>query len=500
MPKQMKPYQLNTRWRWTPLLSGLALAGLSLSLAGCASSAGIAPKAQALSSKAVGLPTGQTQADMLPALAAPWWRSWGDASLADLIDRTLAASPSLAVAQDRLARASAAVAGEESAAGPKLGASADVTRQRFSATSIYPAPLGGSIRTLANAQLAGSWEIDFFGRQQAAMQAALGSARAAQADVAAARNLLASQVAQTYVQLARLVAQREVARQSLAQRDALLALTRERVGAGLDSQVELRQSEGALPDARVQIEQLSEQIALTRHALAALAAQPPETYATLTPTLAALQAVALPASVPADLLGRRADIAAARWRVEAATQGMAAAKAQFYPNVNLSAFIGLSSIGLDRLVESGSRQYGVGPAIRLPIFDSGALRANLRGKTAEVDAAVDSYNGALVEAVREVADALQSLQSIARQQTEQALAQAATDSAFDFATQRYRAGLSNQLTLLNAETAMLAQRRAAVDLRARTLSTQAALIRALGGGYASETPLPSLPASVARRD
>lgn len=498
----MKPNQLKATLYGRPVVAALTLAAAAttLALTGCASSAGIAPQAQALSAEAVGLPTGQTSNDAMPPLSAPWWRSWGDTSLSDLIDRTLAASPSLAVAQDRLARASAAVAGEESAAGPKLGASADVTRQRFSATSIYPAPLGGSIRTLANAQLAGSWEIDFFGRQQAAMQAALGSARAAQADVAAARNLLASQVAQTYVQLARLVAQREVARQSLAQRDALLALTRERVGAGLDSQVELRQSEGALPDARVQIEQLSEQIALTRHALAALAAQPPETYATLTPTLAALQAVALPASVPADLLGRRADIAAARWRVEAATQGMAAAKAQFYPNVNLSAFIGLSSIGLDRLVESGSRQYGVGPAIRLPIFDSGALRANLRGKTAEVDAAVDSYNGALVEAVREVADALQSLQSIARQQTEQALAQAATDSAFDFATQRYRAGLSNQLTLLNAETAMLAQRRAAVDLRARTLSTQAALIRALGGGYASETPLPSLPASVARRD
>ncbi len=495
----MKPNQLKATQYGRPVVAALTLAAAAttLALTGCASSAAIAPQAQALSAEALGLPTGQTSGDALPLLSAPWWRSWGDASLADLIDRTLAVSPSLAVAQDRLARASAAVAGEESAAGPKLGASADVTRQRFSATSIYPAPLGGSIRTLANAQLAGSWEIDFFGRQQAAMQAALGSARAAQADVAAARNLLASQVAQTYVQLARLVAQREVARLSLAQRDALLALTRERVGAGLDSQVELRQSEGALPEARVQIEQLSEQIALTRHALAA---QPPETYATLTPTLAALQAVALPATVPADLLGRRADIAAARWRVEAATQGMAVAKAQFYPNVNLSAFIGLSSIGLDRLVESGSRQYGVGPAIRLPIFDSGALRANLRGKTAEVDAAVDSYNGALVEAVREVADALQSLQSIARQQTEQALAQTATDSAFDFATQRYRAGLSNQLTLLNAETAMLTQRRAAVDLRARTLSTQAALIRALGGGYASETPSPALPASSARRD
>jgi NodT family efflux transporter outer membrane factor (OMF) lipoprotein len=493
----MKPSQSNATRGGRAFAGGLTLAAIALALAGCASSAGIAPTARALSAKAVGLPSASASADTLPLLSAPWWRSWGDAPLADLIDRALAANPSLAVAQDRLARASAAVAGEAAAAGPKLGASADVTRQRFSATSVYPAPLGGSIRTLANAQLAGSWEIDFFGRQQAAMRAALGSARAAQADVAAARNLLASQVAQTYVQLARLVAQREVARQSLAQRGALLGLTRERVDAGLDSQVELRQSEGALPDARAQIEQLSEQIALARHALAALAAQPPETHATLTPSLDSLRAVALPASLPADLLGRRADIAAARWRVEAATQDVAVARARFYPNVNLSAFVGLSSIGLDRLVESGSRQYGVGPAIHLPIFDSGALRANLRGKTAEVDAAVDSYNGALVEAVREVADALQSLQSIARQQTEQAQAQTATDAAFDFATQRYRAGLSNQLTLLNAETAMLFQRRAAVDLRARSLSTQAALIRALGGGYANEL---SLPVSAAQRD
>lgn len=487
----MKPYQANRFPCRQPLLAALTGAAVVLGLAGCASSAGIEPQAQALSATAVGLPIGSTVALALPDLTSTWWRSWGDAALADLIDRTLIASPGLAVAQDRLARASAVVAGETASTGPKFGASADVTRQHFSATSIYPAPLGGSIRTLANAQLAGSWEIDFFGRQQAAMQAALGSARAAQADVAAARNLLASQVAQTYVQLARLVGQRDVAQQSLKQRNALLTLTRERVRAGLDSAVELRQSEGALPDARVQIEQLNEQIALSRHALAALAAQPPETYATLTPSLAALRSVPLPNSLPADLLGRRADIAAARWRVEAATQSVAAAKAQFYPNVNLSAFIGLSSIGLDRLVESGSQQYGVGPAIRLPLFNRAVLRATLRGKTAEVDAAVDSYNGALVDAVREVADALQSLQSIARQQAEQAQAQAATEAAFDFASQRYRAGLSNQLTLLNTETALLTQRRAAVDLQARTLSTQAALIRALGGGYVNETPLPA---------
>jgi NodT family efflux transporter outer membrane factor (OMF) lipoprotein len=191
----------------------------------------------------------------------------------------------------------------------------------------------------------------------------------------------------------------------------------------------------------------------------------------------------LPSTLPADLLGRRADISAARWRVEAATQGMQAAKAQFYPNVNLSVFVGLSSIGLDRLVESGSRQYGAGPAIRLPIFDAGALRANLRGKAADVDAAVESYNGAVIEAVRETADQLNALQAIRRQQLEQAQAQQAAESAYDFATQRYGAGLSNHLTLLNAETATLAQRRQAVDLRARALSAQIGLIRALGGGF-----------------
>ena len=109
---------------------------------------------------------------------------------------------------------------------------------------------------------------------------------------------------------------------------------------------------------------------------------------------------------------RRPDLAAARWRVEAATRGVDVARAQFYPNVNLTAFIGLSSIGLDRLIEADSRQFGVGPAIRLPIFDSGALRANLRGRTAELDAAIEGYNSALLESVRDAADQLSSLQSV----------------------------------------------------------------------------------------
>jgi NodT family efflux transporter outer membrane factor (OMF) lipoprotein len=459
-----------------------------LTLAGCASSAGIAPTAQALSPDRIGLDnTASPAAEAGPE--ADWWRGFGDAALNDLIERALAGNPSLKVAQARLARAQAAAAGAQAADGPQVNGSLDITRQRFSATSIYPPPLGGAIRTLGTAQIGVEWEIDFFGRNRAAIEAAVGAQRAAQADLQAARIVLAANVARTYVQLGRLFAQREVALRALAQRDEILGLINQRVQSGLDTTVEQRQGEGALPETRQQIEQLDEQIALARHALAALTAQAPNAWDGLSVPLRALQVVPVPAAVPADLLGRRADITAARWRVEAAGSDMASARAAFYPNINLTAFVGLSSIGLDQLVKSGSEQYGAGPAIRLPIFDADRLRANLRGKTADVDAAIESYNSAVIEAVHDVADQISSLQSIERQEAQQARAGAAAESAYDLATQRYKAGLGTYLVVLNAEATVLIQRRQATDLKARALDTQIALIRALGGGTTEEPEL-----------
>lgn len=482
----MKPYQITAARRTVGTLTTLAMAAV---LAACASSAGIQAQSTVLEPQAVGLVqparSGATAAEPVPV---DWWRGWGDASLTQVIDQALQAQPSLKVAQARLRRAQAATAGEEAADGLKINGSADATRQHFSANSIYPAPLGGSTRTLANAQIAGSWEFDFFGLHRSAIEAAVGSERAAAADLQAARNVLASNVAQTYVQLGRLLAQREVAQQALAQREQMLGLIRQRVDAGLDTRVELKQGEGALPDARVQIEQLDEQIVATRHALAALAALPPQSYDQLKPDLQALRTLPLPEVLPADLLGRRPDITAARWRMEAATKGVDVSRAQFYPNVSLTAFVGLSSIGLDRLVDSGSQHYGIGPAIHLPIFDAGRLRAQLRTRTADLDAAVESYNGAVLEAVRETADQLNARQSLERQRDQQAQARSAAEAAYDIATQRYRAGLSGYLTVLSAETSLFSQRRQTVDLQARALSTQVALVRALGGGFAADVP------------
>jgi NodT family efflux transporter outer membrane factor (OMF) lipoprotein len=471
--------------------AALALAAsLLFTLGGCASPAGIAPVTQLIQPASVGL-SGAAPSDSAAPLSPDWWQGFGDATLNELVARALGANPSLMVAQARLARAQAAMAGAQSADGPQLNGSVDVSRQHFSANGIYPPPLGGESWTLASGKIGGSWELDFFGRNRAAIEATLGARNAALAEMQAARLLLASQVARSYVQLGRLLELRTLGTRTLQQRDDMLALIKQRVSSGLDTALEQRQGEGALPETRQQIEQLDEQISLVRHALAALTAQTPAALDGLAPALGLLQVTALPATLPADLLGRRADIAAARWRVQAASSDVDSARAQFYPNVNLSAFVGLSSIGLDRLVRSGSEEYGAGPALHLPIFDSGRLRANLRGKTAELDAAVASYNGAVLDAVRDAADQIGSLRSIARQQALQTQALAAAESAYAISTQRYQAGLGGYLMVLNAETSVLNQRRQAADLRARALDTQIGLTRALGGGYSADAPAPS---------
>ena len=479
--------------RRLPTVAALLIAIASsvvLTLAGCASTAGIAPKAERLDAAHVGLADASSQ----PAVATDWWKALGDPALDALVERALADNPTLKGSQARLERASAAVAGADAARGPRVDGNFDFTRQRFSATGIYPPPIGGSIRNLVDLNATASWDLDLFGRNRALLEAAVGTERAAVADREAARLVLSTGVARTYLQLARLFEQRDVATRSLAQRNEFLGLIQQRVQAGIDTNVELRQGEGALPETRVQIEALDEQIAITRHALAALTVRPPNAYDALVPHLGALRAVPLPAALPVDLLGRRPDIAAARWRIEAATQDVAAARAEFYPNVNISAFIGFSTVGIDRLIRTGSEQYGAGPAIHLPIFDAGRLRANLRGRAADVDVAVESYNASVVDAVRDAADQLGSLQSIEKQRREQAQAQAAAESAYDLATQRYRAGLGTYLTVLTAETNVLAQRRLTADLDARALDTQVALVRALGGGYAdAATNAPARP-------
>jgi outer membrane protein TolC len=244
-------------------VSALALAA-AIVLTGCASpGAPHTPLAQTTPA-AVGL---QASADDTAALSGQWWTALGDPQLDALIEQALQGNPSLAVSRARLEQAVALSQVREAANGPQASLGVDATRQRYSAHGLVPAPIAGHTYNSGNVQASLSWSPDFFGQHAAELQAALGQARAAQADAAAAANTLAAQVGRSYVALARLVAQRDVAVRALAQREEQRQLTQDRTAAGLDSQVELTQAQAAVPDARTQIEALEEQITLGRRQL-----------------------------------------------------------------------------------------------------------------------------------------------------------------------------------------------------------------------------------------
>ena len=183
--------------------------------------------------------------------------------------------------------------------------------------------------------------------------------------------------------------------------------------------IQLTQAEGALPDTRAQLEAIAEQLMRVRRQIALLGGQTPSALDELSPRLDALTLDTTPATLGADLLARRPDLVAARWRVESALHDIAVSQTRFYPNINLGAFVGLSALGLDKLLQAGSLQAGLSPALHLPLFDAGRLRAQLGARQAELDLALAQYNAAVVEAVKQAGDAIGSEQSLQRQQREQ---------------------------------------------------------------------------------
>ena len=455
-------------------------------LGACASMSGIAPYASPRDANALAaeraLQDASVREDAWPK--TDWWKAFADPQLDALMDEALAGSPTLNIAAARTRRALAAAEGDKAALLPRVDGSLTSTRERFSEHGTAPPPLGGSTQTLNQLQATLSWDLDFWGKNRAAYEAALGSARAAEVDAYAARLALSTSIAQAYVRLQRAYWQHDVADATLKERERIYALTRDRNAAGLDSRLELKQAESALPAAREQIAELDERIALARNQIAALiGAGPDRGLAIERPRALTHTAVALPSTVPAELIGRRPDVIAQRWRIEAAGRDIASAKAQFYPNVNLLAFVGLQSLGASNLLTAASRMAGAGPAVTLPIFDAGRLRANLAGKDADYDVAVEQYDQLIADAMRDVVDQLVSFRSVGAQRTQQVAALATAQEAYDLALLRYREGLGNYLQVLSAEQPLLAQQGLDADLRARELELAINLVRALGGGY-----------------
>jgi NodT family efflux transporter outer membrane factor (OMF) lipoprotein len=467
--------------RAVPLVVGLVLGG-------CVSSHYAPPKERALESPAdLGL-------SAVPATVADseWWTVYQDAQLDHLLRAALADNPTLAQSLARVREAQAEAAAVRADLWPSITYSATEARKRLSGHDPIPPPYNGTPRWQGSQGFNLSWDLDFWGRQAALVAQANTRSDAAALDSAGARLAIAGAVVRSYLELDRAYALADVAQRAEQQRLQILAITQRRVKAGLDTRVELREAEGAVADARVDLTQIQAERDRAVHLLAALTGQGATVYDKIErPRLRADTALALPGSLPFDLLARRPDVLAAHSRIVSARSGVAAAKAAFYPDINLLAFAGTSAIGLGNLFNGNSRTYGVGPALQLPIFDAGKLRALYRGSTAEVDLAVSTYNQTVLEAVQQTADQISNIVALdsGLQQQQQSLD--AAEDAFRLATERYQAGLTTYLSVLTTETEVLSARRQRVDLLSARDTARVTLLIDVGGDFHLDSTMAS---------
>jgi NodT family efflux transporter outer membrane factor (OMF) lipoprotein len=453
---------------------------LAATLSGCAAINPGEPAFKEIQGPEIGL-----QAGPIDWPAQQWWTRYKDPQLDQLIDDALKGNPTLAAAQARLSIARASVQGARAVQLPQLNASYKQVRERFSNNYIYPPPFGGSMQTDANLQLNLGFDLDLWGKNRSRYAASVSRAEAAQAETQVARNALVSAVTQSYFNLQNALAEHDVITKIVRQLENVASITRGRVRAGLDTEVEVNQADSAVSAAKVQLNQVDTNGAMLRHQLTALLGAGPARGQSVERALPQRPPAAAPKNIPMDLLGRRPDVVAAKRQVQASASEISAAKAQFFPDVNLSAFAGFMSLGLSNLLKNGSQTYGVGPAISLPLFNGGALNAQLSGKRGDRDLAIANYNQTVLTAVREVADAITAIKALQQQAVDQSASYRSISSAYDIAVERYKSGLGNFLQVLLAQNEVQKQAILDTDLRMRAYNLDAQLATALGGGYAA---------------
>lgn len=468
--------------------AGLA-AFTALLLAGCATVPHDPPQVAQLQPATLGLDAAA------PAIDANWWTAFGDPQLDRLIAMGLSDSPTLESALARVRAAEAMVDVRHAAQLPQVTVDGQSTYQRFPEKYIYPPPYAGAAWPITQVQANLSWNLDLFGREKAMVAGARASAQAARLDVAAARLTLSTSIAQTYVGLARAERLIQVANGFVTTRQQALHYVQSRIKHQLASQFELRQAETLLAEAEQAQTRAQGQRDLLVHALAALAGRGADFYPQITaPTLALDAPPTVPDLLPADLLGRRPDLLAGQSRIDAAAAGRQVARTDFLPNVSIQALAGFAALGLGNFFDPGARTYGAGPAIHLPIFEGGKLKAQYRGATADLDAAVAGYNEAVLGAIRDASDALTLVRTADKDLGDQSRIVAGLRETARLDRVRVSTGLGSRLDTIDSGFRLLEAEQALAGLQSDALTRRIQLIAALGGGFDPNQPLVAAPA------
>ncbi|HMI18961.1 MAG TPA: efflux transporter outer membrane subunit [Sphingomonas sp.] len=419
--------------------------------------------------------------------ARGWWNRYQDPQLSQLIDEALAGSPDLAAASARIRIAGGLAQRAGAALNPSVDAVGTVQEAKLSKNDGIPAAfVPGGWNDTGSVGLGISIDLDLWGKNRAALRAAKLDLQAARFDADEAALALTTGIASAYAELAALYAQRDSYEAAIDIRRHTLALVAGRASEGLDNDTALRQARGRLEQSQANLAATDEAIMLAKNAIAALVGTGPDrALAIERPNIAALQAQGVPDKAAIDLIGRRPDIAAVRARADAAAQRIKVARADFYPNVSLSALVGMQALGLDNLFKGGSGFGGAGPAVTLPIFHGGALQGQYRASRGQYDEAIALYDRQVTQALHETADTLASQQMLAARLESSRRALADFEAANRLARLRYSQGLSTYLDVLSAEEGVLDSRLAVASLETRAFSLDVALVRALGGGFQS---------------
>ncbi|WP_052145132.1 efflux transporter outer membrane subunit [Burkholderia sp. ABCPW 111] len=474
-------------------------------MAGCASMGDVAPQAKQIDPASLDAGAAIAAADRDAGWpASDWWRAYRDPQLDAWIAASLAGNPSLAAAQARVREAQSLARIAHAEELPQLNGSLSLMRQHWPDNVYYgPGPLANADTWNNTGALSLSYHLDLWGKDKNNARRALDTARASAADARAAQLELEANVVRAYVDFAKDYALLDIAHATYDRQNELAELARKRLRAGIGTQLEVSQAEAPLPDYARQIDSYEEAIQLGRHQLAALAGKGPGAGAPLARPKLALDADAsLPSALPAELIGRRPDVVAARWTVDAQARGIDVAKAAFYPNVDLIASLGGFAVSAPfaTFLRAMNGGWSAGPALTLPIFEGGRLRAQLGVASAGYDEAVERYNQTIVGALKDIADNVVRLHSLDSQQKDAARAVALTRRSYDLSHTGFSRGLTDYVNVLLAQSQLLTAQENQARVEAARLAAHASLMIALGGGLETAGDAPhDAPAGDARR-
>jgi len=424
-----------------------------------------------------------------------WWREFGSQELNGLMVIALKDNIGLKVAAARLRQAQALVRVEGARLLPFLDAAAGIETGRFSENSFNVALRGENFVSAFITPLSLRYQFDFWGKNRAALEAALGEASAEKAEQAEVLLQLTSSITRSYIQGMALRQQLDLAHAMVELRRDLLNMDETRLRLGLDSADQVKLATIELEQVNKREAGIRDQLDIQRNLLARLIGHGPDSTQNLfTDTVISPKRIQLPAKLPLELLTHRPDLASALHRAEAAAQRIKVAKASFLPTIDLTAFVGLNALRLTKgasslasiLFSGSSFSYGIAPGLRLPLFEGGRLRGELSAQRAEYDGAVELYNETLLQAVQEVADSLSRWRETRSILEAHGRLLSAQQENLGLAQMRFRSGLDDRRALLAQQHAVLDQEYALKTLEADRLVAMVDLMEALGGGYVND--------------